>query len=331
MLRYEPIKEEDYQTLTAIMKAAFDDDTRMHTSLSEDGPRGYDDGSLIRRLCTSPNHASEKILFDGQVVGAYTVSFRKQSYTLELLFLNPQLKNQGLGYEAWTHIEAAYQDASEWRTETPAYSTRNRRFYVDKCGFRVLSALTHENGGQSLLLYKTHSPQGQPQGSPETANISGFPEHQPYKITDGKPYLAEIRALIVEYTTTLGRDLTFQHLDEELNNLAAHYTAPGCRLLAAVTEDETVIGCVACHRLTETRCEMKRLYVKPAHRGQKTGDRLIQELLRLAAQDGYTEMVLDTLKPLQSAIHLYQKHGFQETEKYYENPMPDVIYMKLPL
>jgi ribosomal protein S18 acetylase RimI-like enzyme len=42
-------------------------------------------------------------------------------------------------------------------------------------------------------------------------------------------------------------------------------------------------------------------------------------------------MVLDTLKPLKSAIHLYKKFGFEEIQAYYDNPMDDVIYMRLVL
>ncbi len=60
----------------------------------------------------------------------------------------------------------------------------------------------------------------------------------------------------------------------------------------------------------------------------KLGEQLIQKLIELAIQSGYTEMVLDTLLPLQSAIYLYQKLGFQQCEPYYNNPMNDVIYFK---
>ena len=58
--------------------------------------------------------------------------------------------------------------------------------------------------------------------------------------------------------------------------------------------------------------------------------KLVRELLKLAKNDGYKEMVLDTIKPLQEAIHLYKKLGFQECDAYY-NPMEDVIYMKKEL
>ena len=46
-----------------------------------------------------------------------------------------------------------------------------------------------------------------------------------------------------------------------------------------------------------------------------------------AKASGYKEMVLDTIEPLQAAIHLYKKHGFVECNPYYHNPMDDVIYM----
>ena len=47
-----------------------------------------------------------------------------------------------------------------------------------------------------------------------------------------------------------------------------------------------------------------------------------------AKKAGYKEMVLDTIIPLQSAIHLYKKVGFVEREAYYHNPMDDVLYFK---
>lgn len=50
-----------------------------------------------------------------------------------------------------------------------------------------------------------------------------------------------------------------------------------------------------------------------------------------AQTSGYIEMVLDTIEPLQAAIHLYKKHGFTECEPYYHNPMDDVIYMRKEL
>lgn len=91
-------------------------------------------------------------------------------------------------------------------------------------------------------------------------------------------------------------------------------------------EGEDVLGMIAYHRHSDTRCEMKRLYVKPSCRGMKLGEKLIEELIAHARQAGYKEMVLDTIVPLQSAIYMYKKLEFAECEPYYHNPMPDVLY-----
>lgn len=142
--------------------------------------------------------------------------------------------------------------------------------------------------------------------------------------------LPQARALIEEYTRRLGRDLTFQHLDEELDDIAAKYTPPNGELLVAV-DGNTVLGMVAYHRHTGKRCEMKRLYVVPSARGRNLGERLVSAIIQHASDAGYTEMVLDTITPLQVAIALYKKHGFEECAPYYDNPMADVVYMRLEL
>ena len=146
-------------------------------------------------------------------------------------------------------------------------------------------------------------------------------------IIDGNNHINEIRELIVEYSQKLGRDLSFQNIEDELSAPAKKYTAPEGELLAAIEKGE-VIGMVAYHRHSDTRCEMKRLYVKPEYRGMRIGEKLVTEIINRAQKSGYEEMVLDTIIPLKSAIHLYKKFGFQECEPYYNNPMKDVIYLK---
>lgn len=150
------------------------------------------------------------------------------------------------------------------------------------------------------------------------------------QIVDGINYLDDIKVLIIEYITFLNRDLSFQNLEEELNDLKAKYTYPNGRIIAALV-DEKVVGCVAFYKHNLKRCEMKRLYVKKEYRNLKIGQKLVEEIIALAKKDGYQEMVLDTIKPLTNAINLYKKMGFKEIEPYYNNPLPDVIYMKLSL
>lgn len=150
------------------------------------------------------------------------------------------------------------------------------------------------------------------------------------EIVDGKDYLPEVKALIIEYLERLGRDLSFQNVDDELADPARKYTAPQGELLVAVDGDR-VLGMVAYHRHSGSRCEMKRLFVRPEARGLHVGDALVTEIVTRAAEAGYEEMVLDTIAPLKAAIVLYKKHGFEECSAYYDNPMDDVIYMRKSL
>ena len=146
------------------------------------------------------------------------------------------------------------------------------------------------------------------------------------ELVDGTPYLEQAKGLIREYTERLGRDLAFQGLEDELTNLGSKYLPPNGRLVVGVTGGDAVVGCVAYHRLDEMTAEMKRLYVQPAGRGHHLGERLAKRIMELAREDGCTRMVLDTVKPLEAAVSLYRKLGFDEIEPYYGNPMDDVIY-----
>ena len=148
------------------------------------------------------------------------------------------------------------------------------------------------------------------------------------RIADGTKYMAQIQKMLLEYTERLGRDLEFQNIEEELGNPAQKYAPPAGNLLVALDEHEKVLGMVAYHRHSKARCEMKRLYVSPACRGKKVGERLVTSIMQSAREAGFKEMVLDTLEPLHAAVCLYKKMGFCECAAYYHNPMSDVIYMK---
>ena len=152
-------------------------------------------------------------------------------------------------------------------------------------------------------------------------------ERRSVEITDGEPYLDEVKDLIREYTDWFGRDLGFQGLDDELGNLPGKYLPPHGRLIVAIDDDGTVVGCVAYHKLDESTAEMKRLHVLPRARGYRLGEQLASQIMEIAREDGYSRMVLDTVRPLEAAVSLYRKLGFAEIEPYYHNPFDDVIYL----
>ena len=88
-----------------------------------------------------------------------------------------------------------------------------------------------------------------------------------------------IRELLVEYTGMLLEQnpafagyLKQQNFAAELDNLQEKYGVPEGRLYL-VRADGAPAGCVAMKKLDAQRCELKRLYIRPAFRGQGLADR----------------------------------------------------------
>ena len=143
--------------------------------------------------------------------------------------------------------------------------------------------------------------------------------------------VAEARALFLEYASSLGFSLCFQNFEQELAGLPGDYAPPQGRLLLARSQGE-LGGCVALHPLEPGVCEMKRLYVRPQHRGHGLGKALLDAALAEARAIGYRRMRLDTVEPvMQDAVRMYRARGFREIAPYRENPVEGAMYMELEL
>jgi GNAT superfamily N-acetyltransferase len=142
--------------------------------------------------------------------------------------------------------------------------------------------------------------------------------------------LMAIKNLFQEYADSLDFELDFQDFREELEALPGKYAPPWGSILVAKEDGETV-GCVAVRPLGEEICEMKRLYVKEAHRGRKLGRELAVAVIEEAKRLGYKAMRLDTVEAMKEASALYLALGFQPIEAYCYNPLPGAMYFELKL
>lgn len=139
-----------------------------------------------------------------------------------------------------------------------------------------------------------------------------------------------VRELFREYQRWLDIDLCFQGFERELATLPGRYAPPhGIILLAG---DATApAGCVAVRPLTTDQAELKRLYVRPAHRGLGLGRALCRRAMSFAEQAGYDSIVLDTLPGVHAARTLYEALGFVEIPACYANPQPGIRYYRCRL
>ena len=140
--------------------------------------------------------------------------------------------------------------------------------------------------------------------------------------------LSTVRELFREYARSLEIDLCFQGFEQELAGLPGAYAPPRGLLLLGVGGAE-VAGCVAVRPITESICEMKRLYVRPEFRRRGLGRILAQAAIDEAKQLGYKSLRLDTLSSMKEALALYGSLGFSRIEPYYHNPSGCAVFMEL--
>jgi len=138
--------------------------------------------------------------------------------------------------------------------------------------------------------------------------------------------LAAVRELINEYAASLGVDLSFQHIEEELASLATFY-----EVMLIAREDEGIAGCIALRRIDDDTCEMKRLYIRPRFRGRGLARALVQAIIDAARERGYARMRLDTLPSMGDAMRLYESFGFEDIPPYRYNPVEGTRFMELRL
>lgn len=135
-----------------------------------------------------------------------------------------------------------------------------------------------------------------------------------------------VRALIMEYATATGVDLSFQHFDDEMRTLPTFYEA-----MFVARDGDNVGGCICLRRIDDEICEIKRLYVRPSFRGSGAGRLLAQRLIDEARGRGYKRMRLDTLPTMHAAMSLYESLGFVDIPAYRFNPIEESRYMELAL
>lgn len=101
-------------------------------------------------------------------------------------------------------------------------------------------------------------------------------------------------------------------------------------LWCLVEDGGAVVGCVGVRPLAPGVCELKTLFVLERLQRQGWGRRLAERAVAHAREHGYAAVRLDTISTSKNAIALYRRLGFEDIERYDDNPMADT-FMELRL
>ena len=118
--------------------------------------------------------------------------------------------------------------------------------------------------------------------------------------------------------------------DDDLRNLATSYLSRGGTFDLAVDAAGQVVGCCGVYPLNGRRdnpaCELRKMALLPAWRGQGLGRRLLERAMAFARGRGYERIELDTASSLKEAIALYRSTGFRPLLRPHAGPRCDLAF-----
>ncbi len=75
-------------------------------------------------------------------------------------------------------------------------------------------------------------------------------------------------------------------------------------------DSKEAIGCGSFKKYDNKTVEIKRMFVKPNHRGKGAATLVLKELEKWAKENNYFSAVLETVKDLPEGIAIYIKNGY---------------------
>jgi len=129
---------DNFDEAKSIMEKTF---TASVSDLPENFGVAHDDGDIpsIDGILEKPE-ATPLVFYQGErmIGGAVVIINDDNNNTLDLLFIDLNYLDKGIGYKAWLEIEKKYPQTKTWTTVTPPSLIRNVYFYVNKCGFKII-------------------------------------------------------------------------------------------------------------------------------------------------------------------------------------------------
>lgn len=114
-----------------------------------------------------------------------------------------------------------------------------------------------------------------------------------------------------------------EYVDAHLEDLTSLRPPDGIIYLLVVEGD--IAGMGALRKLSDEIGEVKRMYIRPLHRGRGYGKQMLNKLLEVGREFGCSSFLLETSKFMTVAQHIYRSAGFIERGEYPESETPTVF------
>jgi putative acetyltransferase len=123
-----------------------------------------------------------------------------------------------------------------------------------------------------------------------------------------------IRAIVRETLAEFGFPVESDGIDSDLDDVPLGYQKIGGSFRVVVDDDGNVVGCGGIYPMAPKAVELRKMYFRPSIRGKGMGRRLLDDLIAEARRRNFDRIELETASNLETAIALYQRAGFVETE-----------------
>ncbi|UCC99515.1 MAG: GNAT family N-acetyltransferase [Phycisphaerales bacterium] len=100
--------------------------------------------------------------------------------------------------------------------------------------------------------------------------------------------------------------------DADIQDIESSYFRRGGTFVVLEIQGGSIIGAYGLYPLEERTCELRKMYLCKAYRGEGLGKLLLNDALSKAKRLGFERIVLETASVLKEAIALYESCGFVE-------------------
>jgi GNAT superfamily N-acetyltransferase len=142
--------------------------------------------------------------------------------------------------------------------------------------------------------------------------------------------LSAAKKLIREHFEAHSEAHDASQISAVIDKLPSPYVPPSGGLWVAWDGEEPV-GCVALQSLSNDVGEVKRMYVRPEHRGKGIARELAHLVIDEARSRGYSTLRLGTLASMIPAQNLYTSLGFTPIDPYRNVEFGTTLFYELPL